>query len=313
MSGDEHEGDHASGNSSSTDAQLASPQRANFIGPLDILKQSIKQVPANKYAFGVVGIVAAVAVSTGLVRGSWQTALAGGTAMLIAMVLLRIFALGEADVISSAKASRSTQVLTWLSLLTFAVVVVLLLGKLYMILFPPTASQTTTASVKSWYPHPLPIVPKAIPPGRLLSVSPFRVKLDDCALAKCDVTLVLRRYDPHGRLRYEARERFANWGTGEFRTTHFDSTDKLYFQANETVTFKLYCKLGNGSMLVGDLDPDINVMNWTEYFEGGVGRGYAKWIFCGDDQFKASVGIGVSVAMERVNESAVKVDSGPPM
>ena len=107
-------------------------------GPLKILKQSIKLVPANKYAFGVVGLVAAVSIAIFLVRGNWQLAIAGGVAMLVSMIVLRLFAVQDAASVETApqQVPLPAQVLTWIGLVAFALVLVMLIAKFGTILFP---------------------------------------------------------------------------------------------------------------------------------------------------------------------------------
>jgi Carboxypeptidase regulatory-like domain len=172
----------------------------------------------------------------------------------------------------------------------------------------PVEPGTSRQSLSDLYPHPAPIKPKAIPPDRLLAAAPFRTRLDDCVQSTCDVTLVLRGYDSHRRLRYEARETSTGWRIGEFHTTKFNTFDTLYFYANESVHFQLYCKAGNGMILAGEEED----LKWNEYHEGNEFKNYAAWLSCGNDAFKASVGIGVDVASDRVNEPPVRTDAGPP-
>src|SRR5437016_110544 len=81
---------------------------------LNILKQSIKHVPANKYAFGVVGIVAAASVSIILFGGKWQAAIAGGVVMLAGMVVLRVFSASGTGPSRQPAPSPAAQALTWL-------------------------------------------------------------------------------------------------------------------------------------------------------------------------------------------------------
>ena len=132
---EKHKPNHQNNDPAEHDDQGLS-QTAGLTGPLNILKQSIRQVPANKYALGVVGLVAAVSISIGLVRGNWQAAVAGGTAMLVAMVVLRIFAVEQKLADRAPRTPLTAQVLTWLSLSAFAVVLVLLVSKFYTVLFP---------------------------------------------------------------------------------------------------------------------------------------------------------------------------------
>lgn len=146
-----------------------------------------------------------------------------------------------------------------------------------------------------------------VPPDRLLAASPFRVRLDDCTGRSCDVKLYVRGYDPKGRLRYDASERFNNWITGQFRDTFFNTPDKIYFEAKEKVSFQSYCRLGNGPLLVGE----STELDWKAWNESGT-PGYSSWLSCGNNDFKASIGIGVSIATFRVNEPAVKNEINPP-
>jgi hypothetical protein len=275
------------------------PSGDGISGPLNILKQSIKHVPANKYAFGVVGIVAAASVSIILVGGKWQAAIAGGVVMLAGMVVLRVFSGSGGGDSRQPDPSPAAQALTWLCIVAFAVVLGLFVSKLYVALFP------THGSNQSDIP---PLKLSVIPPDRLLSSSPFRARLDDCTLASCDVEFVLRGYDPKGRLRYDAREGFKKWVTGQFRDTVFDTVDKLYFQQDEKVAFQLYCRLGTGPWLVGD---EVS-LDWRESNEKSEGQAYFTWPSCGSSDFKASVGIDVHVATQRMHEPAVKQDPGPP-
>lgn len=119
--------------------------------PLDILKQSIKLVPANKYAFGVLGVVAAALVSIKLTGGNWLAALVGGVVMVAGMVILRVFA--TSGVRSSKQAhppAQTAQVLTWVCIVAFAVVLSMLIGKLYIYLFPGSgANQALTGISKN--------------------------------------------------------------------------------------------------------------------------------------------------------------------
>jgi hypothetical protein len=113
-------------------------------GPLNILKLSIKQVPANKYAFGVVGVVAAAAISIILVGGKWQAAIAGGVVMLAGMAVLRVFSAGVSRRSRQPDQPLSTQALTWFCIVAFAVVLSLFIGKLYVTLFPSKEIKRST-------------------------------------------------------------------------------------------------------------------------------------------------------------------------
>lgn len=61
-------------------------------GPLWLLREAIKANPSLRYAFGVVGIVAAVNIVGALVQQEWRIAVYGTALMFIAMVVLTLFA-----------------------------------------------------------------------------------------------------------------------------------------------------------------------------------------------------------------------------
>ena len=86
-----------------------------------------------------------------------------------------------------------------------------------------------------------------IPPGRLLRVSPFSVRLEDCATSVCDVEIFLRGYDAQGRLRYDNKATFARFTTGQFRDTLLDSTEVMYFEPGQNLSFQMFCRLGSSS------------------------------------------------------------------
>jgi hypothetical protein len=269
---------------------------------LSILKQSIRYVPANKYAFGVVGIVAAASLSIILAGGKWQVAIAGGVVMLAGMVLLRVFS-ASGDRPSKNNLSPAAQALTWFCIVAFAVVLSLFIAKLYQSLF--------AASAKDQSGKALPVrVPVVTPPDRLLSAAPFRAELKDCAPYTCDVDFVLRGYDPTGRLRYDAHTEFKNWVRGQLKDTVFNTTDKIYFRANEKVVFQLYCRLGAGRRMFGDLVSDQVSLGWQE--ENETAGKYSAWLNCGDGNVTAAVAIAVEAATQRIGEPAVKDDPGPP-
>jgi hypothetical protein len=113
-----------------------------------ILNESVRKVPFNVYAWGVVGIVAAAALCIILAGGNWLSAVAGGTGVFVGMVVLRIISPPSA---TPARAPRehSTQaiVLTWICLMAFAIVLALFIGKLFFVLFPgPGVPATKTVA-----------------------------------------------------------------------------------------------------------------------------------------------------------------------
>jgi hypothetical protein len=124
---------------------------ANLRYPITLLRESVQNVPANVYAVGVVGIVAAAVICIILTGNNWLVALGGGVAVFAGMVVLRIFA-------NPGTGTRTRQrpaeviALTWLSLAAFVLVLSFFLGKLYFVLFPDrhtTASPLPSASGQS--------------------------------------------------------------------------------------------------------------------------------------------------------------------
>jgi hypothetical protein len=113
------------------------------LNPLPLLKQSIKHVPANKYAFGVVGLVAAAAISFRLM-GDYVAAILGGVAIFTGAVVLRIFA-ETTPKTTRARSSWASRVLVWFCLGMFIVVTVLGVIRLYVALFRPSATPSATS------------------------------------------------------------------------------------------------------------------------------------------------------------------------
>lgn len=114
---------------------------------LAILKASIKQLPANVYALGVVGIVAAATIATILAGGKWFVAVVSGVIMFAGMVILRIFA-GSHTPETAPRKSAQAQFLTWICLLAFTMVLVFLVARFFFMLFPQSSSQTSPAAEK---------------------------------------------------------------------------------------------------------------------------------------------------------------------
>jgi YVTN family beta-propeller protein len=114
-------------------------------GLLTVVRESIRQVPRNVYAFGVLGVVAAASASILVAGGNWLFAVAGGVAMLAGMVVLRIFS--DHPVHSGSQThhqSRPALVLTWCCLLAFVIVLGLLVGRFALLLFPPNTPVKAT-------------------------------------------------------------------------------------------------------------------------------------------------------------------------
>lgn len=103
-------------------------------GPTEWLLESTRQLPAVKYAFGVVAVVAVAAISTGFFLTNWLMALYGGVAAFLGMLLVRLYAVSKPK---SARidVSLPVQVLVWTGVVAFVVVVGLGLVKLGMVTF----------------------------------------------------------------------------------------------------------------------------------------------------------------------------------
>lgn len=109
---------------------------ASLQSPLALLRESVHSVPANIYAVGVVGIVAAAVICIELAAGKWQVALGGGVAVFAGMVVLRIFASAASQPGRRRQKSTEAAVLTWICLIAFVVILSFFLGKVYLALFP---------------------------------------------------------------------------------------------------------------------------------------------------------------------------------
>jgi len=105
-----------------------------------LLRESIRYVPANAYAFGVVGVVSAAALALRMAGDNWILAVVGGVAVLAGMVLLRIFA-GDSQPEPPRDSPMSLQrvVLFWICLIAFVLVLAMGIGKLYVTLFPSSS------------------------------------------------------------------------------------------------------------------------------------------------------------------------------
>lgn len=108
---------------------------ADVGNPFSVLIESVKQVRVNTFTIGVVGIVAAAVTCIRLAAGNWLLALGGGAAVLVGMVVLRVFA-NPAESARKQPRRKEGLVLTWFCLLVFVVVVSFFVGKLFVILFP---------------------------------------------------------------------------------------------------------------------------------------------------------------------------------
>jgi hypothetical protein len=93
--------------------------------PTEWLLEAVRHIPALKYAIGVVGLVAAAAISISFFFGHWQYALFGGIAVFGGMVIVRIYVAVQPKKLNF-NPSLPFAVLVWA--FVFAVVVVLAMG-----------------------------------------------------------------------------------------------------------------------------------------------------------------------------------------
>jgi len=101
------------------------------------LLEAARQVPALRYAIGVVGLVAAAALSTGLVFGHWEFALFGGIAVFVGMVLVRLYAASQPEEVRF-NPSKPIQVVVWACVIAFVVLLGMGVLKAGFTLFIPT-------------------------------------------------------------------------------------------------------------------------------------------------------------------------------
>ncbi|TSE14054.1 hypothetical protein C1D09_000770 [Mesorhizobium intechi] len=150
-----------------------------------------------------------------------------------------------------------------------------------------------------------------VPPGRLVSVAPFRMHMAYCAATKCDIELILRGYDDRGKLRLDLLQKFDAVWTSVFIDTTLNSNYKLYFEFGQQsdsvrpLSLKLYCRF-HGEIIEGQ---QVSV-SWSAADE--VTGSYSTWVTCKNDSIEASLGLSVAQAMQRLDEPAVLPDPGPP-
>jgi energy-coupling factor transporter transmembrane protein EcfT len=99
------------------------------VSPTSILSKAIKAVPAVKYALGIGGIVAVIAIVVGGFKIDWRVGVFGTIVMLILMTVLVIFAklAGQA----SATFYYPAVVFTWFCLLIFMATAALLFSSVF--------------------------------------------------------------------------------------------------------------------------------------------------------------------------------------
>lgn len=93
--------------------EAASTSLPQSISPLDILKQAISKVPALKYALGIAGIAAAIAIIKTLIT-DLRVAVFGIILMLVLMTVLFVFA--KLTSVASKEIRLAAIVLMWFSL-----------------------------------------------------------------------------------------------------------------------------------------------------------------------------------------------------
>lgn len=99
---------------------------AKLIEPASILGKAIEAVPAVKYALGIAGIVAVIAIIVGGWKIDPRVAIVGVIIMLIFMVILRIFA-----TVTTTGAALPAMVFLWFCLLVFIAAVTCLFTSVF--------------------------------------------------------------------------------------------------------------------------------------------------------------------------------------
>lgn len=117
---------------------------ANLIEPASILGKAIKAVPAVKYALGVAGIAAVIAIIVGAWKIDYRVAIVGVIIMLIFMVILRIFA-----VVTTTGAALPATVFLWFCLVIFIAAVTCLFTSVFWDYPVPLKSRVFAASPQS--------------------------------------------------------------------------------------------------------------------------------------------------------------------
>ena len=150
-----------------------------------------------------------------------------------------------------------------------------------------------------------------VPPGRIISAGPFRMRVDYCGAATCDFQMFVRGYDERGNLRLIADAPFQGMRQGEVRDTTLNSNGRMYFEINQQlvqnrpIAFRLFCKY-SGQVLAGN----TTEITWSAANE--VNNGYAKWLSCKSPAFQASLGFDVKTSPDRAAEPPVSAEPGPP-
>jgi hypothetical protein len=88
--------------------------------PTQWLLEASRRIPTLKYAIGVVGLVAAAALSIGFFFGSWKYALFGGIALFVGMVVMRLYAAATPKTVR-IDPSLPVQVIIWACVIAFIV------------------------------------------------------------------------------------------------------------------------------------------------------------------------------------------------
>jgi hypothetical protein len=107
------------------------------------LLEAARRVPVLNYAIGVVGLVAAAVVSVGFFLGHWEYALFGGLAVFVGMVLVRLYATSQPENIK-INPSVPIQMLIWVCVAAFAILVAMGIVKLALNLFTSSRAPADT-------------------------------------------------------------------------------------------------------------------------------------------------------------------------
>lgn len=108
---------------------------------------AISRIPTLVYALGVVGLVAAAAISTAFFIGYWQYALLGGVAVFAGMVLVRVYAANKPKA-ATVDVSHAFTVLVWTCVTAFILMVAIgIAGFAKMLFWDNGPSQSSSRKV----------------------------------------------------------------------------------------------------------------------------------------------------------------------
>ena len=211
------------------------PEKAPNIGPdgvavnpIDFVREAIKAVPAVKYALGVGGIAAVIAIIGGFI--DLRVALVGVPTVIVLMIILLIFSRLAAA--SSAQLRRAAAVLVW-----FAVTAMVLVTFLFALTFFIRIDVLHNFGLNGFY-ELFGITPSETSQKR--SAEKFIADFDDAFSGATEPKLVaqsLNRLTAFWR-QDEQRKFLLNWRCGKVTDDEFFKQSAAYVFKNPTSLMK---------------------------------------------------------------------------